>query len=83
MKGKTVKILTAIQRREAQLIAGSFRITAGPAMNVKMHLLPIKLLMEKLIGQLMLRLTFNSLYRELNHVRDTAPRKKKSMKKLR
>ena len=83
LKDKTIQILTAIQRRGAQLIAGSFRSTAGPAMDVEMHLLSIRQQMKKSIGQSMLRLTSNPLYKELTRVRTSIHRKKKSMQKLR
>jgi hypothetical protein len=43
---KTVREFAVIQKRAAVLISGAFRTTAAEALNIELHLLPMKLQME-------------------------------------
>ncbi len=59
---RVLQKLTAIQRRAGAIIAGAFRTTAGPALEVELYLLPMKQQMEKALGYSLLRLTTTSTY---------------------
>jgi len=64
-----IKSLTAIQRRAAQTIAGAFRNTSGPALNVELHLLPVKHTLEKALGDTLIRLRNSQIYDQIKEVR--------------
>jgi len=58
---RAVQVVTKVQRRAAQIIAGAWRITAGPALDLEMHLMPAKQQLEKSI--------YTSLLRVLGYLR--------------
>lgn len=51
-----IKTLTSVQRRAARVIAGVFKNTSGPALNVKLYLLLIKQMLEKALRDALIRL---------------------------
>lgn len=53
---KTVRGFAAIQKRAAVLISGAFRTTAAEALNIELHLLPMRLQMEQLTKETALRI---------------------------
>ena len=55
-ENRIVKTLTAVQKRAAAIIGGAFRITAGPALNVELFLLPMKQKLDQLGGNALIRL---------------------------
>ena len=64
-----IKSLTAIQRRAAQIIAGAFRNTSEPALDVELHLLPVKYALEKALEDTLIRLRTNQIYDQIKEVR--------------
>jgi hypothetical protein len=51
-----IRKLAAIQKRAAILINRAFRATAAEALNIELHLLPVKLLLEQRAEETAIRL---------------------------
>lgn len=51
LENAVLKTLISIQRRAAQTIAETFWNISGSALNVKLHLLPIKFRLERALGE--------------------------------
>ena len=64
-----LKKLERLQRRGAQLMLGSFRTSAGLAMDVEMHLLPIKQSLQRAARRSLLHLVSNPLYKDMLEAR--------------
>lgn len=72
---KTIRRLTALQRRGAQVRAGAFCTTASAELDIEMHLQPMKQQMERAVGQSLLGIITHPIYSK-----PTAPRKKVPIK---
>ena len=57
--------LTTIQQHAGSIIAGAFQITAGPALNVELFLLPMKQQLEKAAGDATACILTSPIYQEL------------------
>lgn len=53
---RTANEFTRIQRRAAIMISGAFKSTSAAALNIELHLLPAKLLMNQMIQEAALRI---------------------------
>ncbi len=60
---------TSLQRRAAQVIARAFRSTSGPALDVELHLLPVKHMLEKALGETLSRLRTSRVYYQIVEAR--------------
>ncbi len=67
--------MTAIQRRAGAIIAGAFRTTACPALDVELFLLPMKQQLEKALGESMLRIITSPTYTLMKKTRPNFTKK--------
>ncbi len=56
LENAIIKTLAFVQRRAAKAISEAFSNTSGPALDVELYLLPIKLVLEKALGEALTRL---------------------------
>ncbi len=69
LENAIIKTLNSVQRRAARAIAGAFRNTSGPALDVKLYLLPIKLVLKKALGEALIRLRTSQVYDQIKEAR--------------
>jgi len=69
LENAIIKTLNSVQRRAARAIAGAFRNTSGPALDVELYLLPIKLVLEKALGEALIRLRTSQVYDQIKEAR--------------
>ena len=72
---RTLQKLTAIQQRAGSIIAGAFRTTAGPALNVELFLLPMKQQLEKAAGDATARILTSPIHQEFMEGQRTRQRR--------
>lgn len=75
---RILRKLTGIQRRAGAIIAGAFRTTAGPALDVELNLLPMKQQLEKAAGDAIARILTSSIHHDI--MTGSRPRWKKALK---
>ena len=66
---RTLRKLTAIQQRAGSIIAGAFRTTAGPALDVELFLLPMKQQLKKAAGEATVCILTSPIYQNLTEGR--------------
>lgn len=66
---RNLRKLNAIQRRAGAIIAGAFRTTAGPALDVELFVLPVKQQLEKALGESLLRIITAPTYALMRNTR--------------
>lgn len=59
---KKLRILTAIQKRAAAVITGAFRVTAGSALDIELHLTPISIQLQNANGEALIRIRRSPLF---------------------
>jgi len=69
LENAVLNTLTSLQRRAAQVIARAFRSTSGPALDVELHLLPVKHTLEKALGETLSRLRTSRVYYQIVEAR--------------
>jgi len=69
LENAVIKTLTSVQRRAARVIAGAFRNTSGPALNVELYLMPVKQVLEKALGETLIRLRTSQVYDQIAEAR--------------
>lgn len=75
---RTIRKLAAIQRRAGAVIAGAFRTTAGSALEVELHLLPMKQQLEKAAGDAVARILTSPIHHDI--MIGSRPRRKKALR---
>ena len=69
LENAIIKTLASVQRRAAKAISGAFSNTSGPALDVELYLLPIKLVLEKALGESLTRLKTSQVYDQIKEAR--------------
>lgn len=69
LKNAIIKTLNFVQRRAARAIAEAFRNISGPALDVKLYLLSIKLVLKKTLEEALIRLRTSQVYDQIKEAR--------------
>lgn len=59
---RTLRVLRAIQRRAAIMVAETFRTTAGASLDVKLHLLPVEQQLKRCLNDALLRIVSGPIH---------------------